>query len=161
MTTTRHYFQGLGVAQNYGAGFYFNNNANICWMALLRRPRTTSPPSRWNCPARVTGASRIRAFFPAVSTCCGTACGQQSYPYGIRLTSSADANTTSNRTSATWDSIEGGTAIGGGIKIDTNDQTGFAGEVGGFSLNNVLIEQPSGLGITIDSRYLGGITRSP
>ena len=150
-----HYFQGLGVAQNYGAGFYFNNNASVLLDGvssqaenyIASEPLELSSTAYW----RIENSS----FFPSAGHGCGTACGQQSYPYGIHLTSSADANTTSNSPSATWDSIEGGTTIGGGIKIDTNDQTGFAGEVGGFSLNNVLIEQPSGLGITIDSRYLG------
>ena len=150
-----NYFQGLGVSQNYGAGFYFNNNANIVLDGVSAQAKNYIASEPIELASTVYWHIMNSSFFPTVGHFCGTACGQQSYPYGMHMTSSPDANTTSNSTSATWDSIDAGTVIGGGIKIDTNDQRGFAGETGGFSMNSVLIEQPSGLGITIDSRYLG------
>jgi len=148
-----HYFQGLNIMQAYGAAFYMNNNSAVMMDGVYAQAGPLLTSEALEISSSLQWTIRNSTFYPYGSHNCGTGCGQQSYPYGVHLTSSADGNTTTNSSGAPWDVIDSGTVLGGGIKVDTNDLGGFAGEMGGFTMNNVLVEQTAANVVTMDGRY--------
>ena len=145
-----HYFQGVSVGGNYGAGWWFPSDSTVLLDGVGGGESSymSSIPiefaSTWGFHVKNS------TFLPTLGHFCGTGCGQQGYPYGVRLTSLYGSV---NSSSTTWDEIDGNTFVGGGIKIDNNDQTGFAGELGGLQVKDVVFEQLAGPALMVDSRY--------
>jgi hypothetical protein len=147
-TFTEHYYQGISVGGNYGAGFWFPHDTQILLdgASAGERAYISSIPiefaSSYNW--RITNSS----FMPTLSHFCGTSCGQQGYPYGIRVTSLSGAGDPADLNMI----VDGNTFVGGGIKVDNNDLTGLVAQMGDLRLTNITIEQPSGYGVIIDPR---------
>ena len=95
------------------------------------------------------------SLLPLLSHSCTNNCGQQGYPYGLRLTALGTSRNGANDPSGdSMSFVSDNTVIGAGIKIDTN---GLSQVEGGLKISNTTIEQPINSAVMIDPRYTGTI----
>ena len=150
-TFQHHGFENINVSGNYGAGFWGEHIAffSLKNMGFSAKNYMASIPVELSSSWWFT-ISRS-SLLPTLSHFCTNNCGQQGYPYGLRLTALPTVRNASNDSSCgEFCFVDDNSTVGGGIKIDTN---GLNQREGGFKIADSIIEQPMNNGITIDPRY--------
>ncbi len=152
---------GLRISGNDGMGLYIPISGNF-FLDGLGVGATARAASG---TVEIDGAyaweishSSFTTTAPGATSCGigGVSCGQQSYPYALRLTSDVQGNAQSAS-----GIVDANTTIMGGIQMDSNGLAGSAGALGGSSLKDLIIEQAAGPAITIDPPDLTTVVNTP
>lgn len=145
-------FNGIQVTGCYGACWWFEHSGDI------HMDSSGGSVQQWPSAIPLEMASSFQwdiwhgSFLSTLPQNCFMNCSQTAYPCGIRLTTANSTDTPTDSTS--FDTIDGHTAIGGCIEMDSNGRTGVAN--GGLYIANSFIEQPFQDGILVDPRNLTG-----
>jgi hypothetical protein len=153
-TYQHHGFENINVGYNYGAGFWAEHLAffSLKNMAFGEMFYMASVPvemsnSWWWSIER-------SSLLPTMNYPCTNNCGQQGYPYGLRLTGMPASRGGVDGSGGSMSYVGDNSVIGRGIKIDTNGETEMEG---GLKITNTVVEQPGANAVTIDPRYPYGV----
>ncbi len=149
-TYSNHAFDGVGIWNNIGAGLWAEHNAfvNLNHVGIGETANITSIPLELDSSWWVN--LKQVSLLPTLSHFCSSNCGQQGYPYGLRCTDEGSYRNPSGDYACEFTEISDNSVIGAGIKVDTNDLTGF--KLAAPIVSHTVFEQPINGAITVDPR---------